>query len=290
MILETSNYYEVLEITPDATQQEIRQAYLRLKLAYSKDSVALYTLVSKDETDEILRKVEEAYKILSNEDRRREYDQNYSPSNLTADPFNTPTPATEIERPPISTKTSKVVSIDRVPPMDKSSREEDLVVAPIIDVPQVSHSSHAANAAIALGGMNPRNLNSAVGSPFTENRPVVRDPKPATVHYERGRSTEPISLLDHGLQEEVERETEWSGLFLRRIREARKISIEEMADFTKISRTYLNAIENEDYSRLPAATYVRGFVTQVAKRLRLPHDKVALAYLTRYKTACPDKS
>ena len=67
---------------------------------------------------------------------------------------------------------------------------------------------------------------------------------------------------------------------------ARHLSIEELADYTKISKKYLKAIEEEDYPKLPAPVYLRGFVIQLAKRLKIPSETVAAAYLARYLQAC----
>ena len=52
---------------------------------------------------------------------------------------------------------------------------------------------------------------------------------------------------------------------------------------TKISKTYLQYIENEDVEKMPAIVYVRGFVYQYAKVLKLNPDLVANSYLQRIK-------
>src|SRR4051812_44102623 len=69
------NYYEILDVKPDASQQEIRQAYFRIKAAYSKDSAALYSLFDEQETRHVLERVEQAYLVLSNPEKRKEYDK-----------------------------------------------------------------------------------------------------------------------------------------------------------------------------------------------------------------------
>ena len=69
-----------------------------------------------------------------------------------------------------------------------------------------------------------------------------------------------------------------------------RIPLEEMCEFTKIGRAYLKAIEEEDYSRLPAPVFVRGFVSQIARKLRLPQDEVANAFISRYRKARPDRT
>ncbi|MCB0390174.1 MAG: helix-turn-helix domain-containing protein [Bdellovibrionales bacterium] len=67
-------YYEILEIEPDAPENEIHRAYLKAKDTYSPDSPALYTMFSPDEAQELSRLIEEAYSVLSNHAARREYD------------------------------------------------------------------------------------------------------------------------------------------------------------------------------------------------------------------------
>src|SRR4051812_29971105 len=118
-----SSLYDILELKPDASPQEVREAYLRTKSTYNKDSVALYTLVSADEREDMLAKVEEAYEILSSPDKRREYDRHHGI--LGADEVMIPS-----SRPP---RNKKIVSIDRVPPMDPSLQGEDLLIAPTTD-------------------------------------------------------------------------------------------------------------------------------------------------------------
>lgn len=82
--------------------------------------------------------------------------------------------------------------------------------------------------------------------------------------------------------QEIAQEVEWRGTFLRRVREARNVSIEELCDYTKITRTYIYAIEDENFDKLPAAVYLRGFVVQMTRFLKLPSEKVASAYMTRH--------
>ena len=75
MDAEKKNYYEVLEIEPNANPQQIENAYIRSRNAYSGDYVALYSLMTKDECDSILGQIEEAYSVLGFPEKRREYDR-----------------------------------------------------------------------------------------------------------------------------------------------------------------------------------------------------------------------
>lgn len=69
------NYYQLLKVDPRATVAEIVSAYHTAKNAFSKDSVATYSLFSPEEAESMLSKLEEAYLTLSNLDRRAEYDR-----------------------------------------------------------------------------------------------------------------------------------------------------------------------------------------------------------------------
>jgi len=83
-------------------------------------------------------------------------------------------------------------------------------------------------------------------------------------------------------------ESEFSGDLLRRIRLARGFELEEIAERTKISKTYLRAIEEENYLATPAPAYLRGFVKVMARELRIDPEQVARTYMERYGAARSD--
>lgn len=63
------NYYDLLKITPHATQSEIKSAYYKLSLQYHPD---------KNESDHAKQKfqdISDAYEILSNHEHRKNYDR-----------------------------------------------------------------------------------------------------------------------------------------------------------------------------------------------------------------------
>lgn len=71
---EAESYYDILKVSPNATITEIVAAYHTARNAFSKDSVATYSLFSQDETKEILDKLELAYHTLSNVEKKHQYD------------------------------------------------------------------------------------------------------------------------------------------------------------------------------------------------------------------------
>lgn len=72
--IEDLNYYELLEISSQATAQEIHKAYERIRRVYEPNSIALYSLFSAEETAAITQRIEEAYRTLLYEDNRKRYD------------------------------------------------------------------------------------------------------------------------------------------------------------------------------------------------------------------------
>src|SRR3954469_1749320 len=71
-------YYELLEIKPDASQEEILKAYNRARATYGNNSPALYSLFNKEEAQELLKLIDEAYTVLSNPFKRKQYDKDSS--------------------------------------------------------------------------------------------------------------------------------------------------------------------------------------------------------------------
>jgi cytoskeleton protein RodZ len=69
------------------------------------------------------------------------------------------------------------------------------------------------------------------------------------------------------------------GEELRRERIVREISLEEISRTTKISIRLLTALERSDLSKLPAATFTRGFIRAYAKHLGIDPEEKVNAYL-----------
>lgn len=89
--------------------------------------------------------------------------------------------------------------------------------------------------------------------------------------------------VNEDFEKEIEQTTEFTGEFLKKIREYKNVTIDRLSDMTKISRSYLVSIEEENIEKLPANAYTRGFIYQYAKCLKLSPDLVASSYSYRLK-------
>jgi hypothetical protein len=101
----------------------------------------------------------------------------------------------------------------------------------------------------------------------------VSDAESTSEHFlpSRTMSAEDVARLvdDHG----------YTGSLLGAVRQAQSMSIQDMSDSTRIAVHYLEAIERDAYDDLPSVTFVRGYVREMARLLKLDEDKVVLEYM-----------
>ena len=223
----SQTYYEILEVDAGAPQDEIHRAYQRAKQTYSGGSPALYSMFSADETKELLKLIEEAYNVLSNQEARSRYDRQINDSPATA-----------------------------VATQQLDSHKKPTGYA----TPAQYHEQMQQTPSRPSVGASP------VPEGFAKTRFGVYEINPL-------------------LEEEIESCENFTGEFIRKIRNYKKVSIEDLSEYIRVSKTYINAVEMEDYDGLPAAVFVRGFVSQMAKALNLHEPKVTSSYMTRFKAA-----
>jgi curved DNA-binding protein CbpA len=256
-----TNHYELLDVSPDASPQEIRAAYVRAKATFQKDSLAIYSLMDPTEAQEMVAKIERAYHTLSHPDRKRAYDRDFLSIPNAEDQLRAGRPMA------FGSTRDKVVSIDRVPPMESSFGDE-LLVPPATDYAPSSAAVHARDPFEPAIPQEPceRTPSAAASTTSSTNTADALTPPQKTIE------ASPIDF---------EQVSEWTGDQIRRVREARDFPMERLVEITRIRRSYLTALEMDDYAKLPAPVFVRGFLQQVARELKIPADRLVPSYLQR---------
>lgn len=78
------------------------------------------------------------------------------------------------------------------------------------------------------------------------------------------------------------------GALLRKAREQRGLSLEDIQDLTKIRKRYLEAIEEGNYAVLPGSFYVRAFVKNYAENVGLDAEEVLRLYQKEIPAPAPE--
>lgn len=243
-----STYYEILEISPLASGREVHAAYTRAKETYSLDSPALYTMFTTEEARELLKMIDEAFAVLSNQSKRHDYDLKLAYKGhpafsellkKTASTTYGPTGVTNIEKSQSSPPTGPV----------------RLKAAP---APQFDRVESAAEKEAKL-------ISREEGTP-----------------QGFGRTRFGLYKIDPTFEKEYSAIEECDGAFIKRIRQYKKVSIDQVNDATRISKNFLTAIEDDSQEGLPAPVFVRGFVLQIARTLSVP-DHLADAYMKNFR-------
>jgi DnaJ-class molecular chaperone len=69
------NHYEILDLKPSATKAEIQQSFNKLRKTYEADSLAIYSIISEEEREYMMARIQEAFEILIDEEKRQVYDR-----------------------------------------------------------------------------------------------------------------------------------------------------------------------------------------------------------------------
>ncbi|WP_375758471.1 helix-turn-helix domain-containing protein [Corallococcus exercitus] len=81
---------------------------------------------------------------------------------------------------------------------------------------------------------------------------------------------------------DIPADAEFNGELLRRVREARGLSIQQLADRTRISVRHLENVEADRYTALPTTVYLRGILMNLARELGLDPLRVSKSYLALF--------
>jgi len=202
------NYYEMLDIKPDAVPYEIRHAYNAALQLYQPGSLVSYSFFPEGERREILSLIEKAYQTLINDQFRKDYDDEL----------------------------------------------------------------------IRRGELEAR----------VESAPDVK--KPVSIFdISRGSSARTVLINSEALQIRISQSqligdilarNELSGADLKQIRTELGLSVEQIADETKVRINHLLSIEENNAEQLPAAVFLKGFVKSYLKCLGLePVQELSARYM-----------
>lgn len=196
-VLPSESHYDLLEVPPTASFEDIRRANRRMRDIYGTESVVISGLYDAAALEAVHRRFDLAYTTLMDAAKRKDYDMELFPDGI-------PTP--------------QVADLASARAPSSPKLEESLIAAARPAMPELSA------------------------------------------------------------------DTEYSGALLRQIREARGVELREIAERSKVGMAYLQALEAETYSKLPAAVYVRGFLVEYSKVLGLDAERVKDTYLSRLRS------
>ena len=237
-------YYELLEVKPTATPEELEAAYARAAEMYAPDSVAIYSLADPAQAEELLALLKRAYQTLRDPDLRRGYDRaiGIAPPEPAMPTFRT---RAEPAAPAAMHSTHPDVPVAYIPdaggPRAKPAASPKLEHAPRLAEEEAIASAEAALAKVQASTAKTR-----------ETKPKAPELPP---------------------------DAEFNGELLRQVREGRGMSLQQLCDRTRISRAHLDNIEADRYGALPAVVYLRGMLMSLARELGLDPLKVSKSYL-----------
>ncbi len=100
--------------------------------------------------------------------------------------------------------------------------------------------------------------------------------KPSEVQVARREKRTPLSFTDLSFNAEVEH---YRGRELKQLRERMGLELQTVSKETKISLKILESLEEENFEKLPALVYLKGFLKSYAQCLGLDPHKVVEGYL-----------
>jgi curved DNA-binding protein CbpA len=256
--------YEILEIRADAAAAEIGSACERAAALYGPGSLATYSLMAPEEAELLTRRIEEARATLLDPDARARYDE-------------------ELKRRPPEARAAAAGGAQREPPP----------IIPAMQLPPLAAAEEDEDAGEALTPL-PLPLATVAEAPVRDAREADVRPAPIPLSREIRHAAEapahtppPLPSRPAATAPAVVEGGPWTGEALRQVRDARGLSVQQIAERTKVTRHHIENIEADRFGALPAPVYLRGILLALARELRLDGQKVARSYLERVAGAKP---
>ncbi len=243
--------YEILEVPEDAAPPDILAAYDRARSLYGPGSLATYTLMTPEEAALLTSRIDEAKQTLLDPLARSRYD-----ASLAASEPGGRSGTNGVAVPPFAAVPPVIPAVQQAAPAPgpRSGGAPEPPAARPAELLQAAAAPRAAPAPIRLEREIPPPVPpAAVAPPAPPPEPEIPMPEGSL----------------------------WTGEALRRVREARGITVQQIAERTKVTRHHVENIEAERFSALPAPVYLRGILVSIARELRLDGQKVARGYLER---------
>ena len=341
--VEEQTLYDVLEVEPRATVDEIRAAHARAAEAFGPESVAVYALVDDAQVEALRERLAEAAEVLLDPIRRASYDRSIGiqgPGMLwEEDEEDEELPPVEVEEPvgpgphPLEAEAGLEAETAEKPP--PAQGDLDFEVAPGDgqfgrELPErEGPAASEPEVATAPPEPPPEPVAPPVESPVVESEaaaaaslhgdwaeamPEVSPPAPEPVAFpppvraepRARRSPPPLPRSSLGLRRpaagqarasgavpegtegtglpvrsrlDIPPDAEFNGELLRQVRESYGLSLQQVADRTRITRIHLENVEADRYEHLPATVYLRGILVNLARELRLDPARVSKSYL-----------
>lgn len=270
-------HYRVLEVDPGASRSTVEQAYQRLSQIFGPTSLAVYGLVDDAQQQRMLEAIEAAFRTLGDPATRAAYDdaRGHPP------PPETRAEAESVMVEPILLGDEHIeVVVDAEAPQFSSAAEEPESPEASL-LPAAPGGPHAEADIVIPQGLASEAEHPAAqaAGPSPEASESEGSESPAVPQEAQGRAAEeppplpPMPALDA--------DTAFTGDILRAVREARGLSLEQIAARTRITTTHLGNIELERWDWLPERVFLRGFLISFARELKLDPAKVSETYLAR---------
>jgi len=279
----TTTFYEILLVPAEADEQLLQHAYEQTLSTLSKRLRAarqrgLDTVTLEDERVAL----EEAWRVLSNPARRARYDRflqlaGERPAQEADELWARVAPA--LLEPAAEATLELVRLLTHLPVGDAPPRAAVPAPAPAPPPPAArpvvvkpAVASAAPKPAVAMPQpAAPKVALGPVRIPISSTQPAAAPAAPAAAAPAPQADDLPTMIFELG----------FSGALIQRLRERKGLTVDDVASSTRIAKRYLEAIEADEFSRLPAATFVRGYLRSLARLLEVDPERLSSGYLAR---------